>query len=74
MTNDNAPDPDDSFTPEQVVILWLLGADPSWELASDVPPWVKDDALAHGLVFQAAPNLWRKTLKGDQFVKRRVGE
>lgn len=63
------------FTPEQVLTLWLLGSSQhGWELASDVPQWVKDDALAQGLAFESAPGLWRKTLRGDRHVKRRMGD
>lgn len=62
------------FTPEQAVLLWLMGASKDWELASDVPQWVKDDAVAQGLAFQTAPDLWRKTLRGDNLLRKRMAD
>ncbi len=51
-----------------------MGASKDWELASDVSQWVKDDAVAQGLAFQAAPDLWRKTLRGVNLLRKRMAD
>lgn len=69
-----APD-DPPFTLDQQRTLWLMTADPmTWDLMEAVPPFFARGCADLGLVFEAAPGLWRLTVKGNRVVQRKVVE
>jgi hypothetical protein len=62
------------LSPEQQRCLWLLTAHPdTWDL-SEAPAWLARECGEMGLVFEAAPGLWRKTVKGHALIKERTGD
>jgi hypothetical protein len=68
-----APD-DTPLNPDQIRTLWLQTADPfTWDLAPDAPAWLTQACVEMGLAFEAAPDVWRKTLKGDWMAGRNPG-
>lgn len=65
---------DDHLSPDQARTLWLLTADPvTWDLA-EAPAWLARECADLGLVFEAAPGVWRRTVKGNREIQRRLGE
>lgn len=66
---------DISFTLDQQHTLWLMTADPvTWDLMEDVPPFFARGCADMGLVFEAAPGLWRLTVKGNRVVQQKTGK
>jgi hypothetical protein len=65
---------DDPLSPGQARVLWLMTADPeTWDLA-EAPSWLARECAEAGLVFEVAPGHWRRTVKGNREIQRRLGE